>query len=357
LIVEAPADGTAITIEEIAGPVDLPDGLETLATYEFGPDGATFDPPLAVSVELDVNIETDGIAITHVSSDGASEPIEFDFTASGVAFELSSFSAVHVGYIEAARWRTFVALVVPDRVPVPEKFPIELQAVTPVGPLALDFEGTFKWSAPLDMFEDNVLTCSSVGFGKVSVDGPLRVFVDETHLVRIQRAEAAEATVECYKAETTLLIEPPDSDNAEPLDFEVAARSPLAIAVPTAAIPQGGWIGLSIETATTFVECAIADSREQDIPKSGCTTFDGALGTQVPIATTIEGEHTWLEIPTDSYQVKGGTLQWLVDGEPQPVTFMNLNVFPGDGSRKQGIILIDQVLELLVAEPLEEPGK
>jgi len=67
LTIDAPADGTVITIAEIAGTVDPPEGAETLATYDFGPDGATFDPPLGVEVELDADMDTDGIAVTHVS--------------------------------------------------------------------------------------------------------------------------------------------------------------------------------------------------------------------------------------------------------------------------------------------------
>lgn len=345
LTIDAPADGTVITIAEIAESIDLPEGVETLATYEFGPDGATFDPPLAVEVELDADMDTDGIAVIHVRSDGPSEPVDFEFTATGVTFELSSFSSVHLAVLPGLG--TEVVLAVPDRVPVPEVVPIE-PSIGLVFDDPLDrnvYVEKISASEPIVQHEDSQFYCDSIGTGTLSIGGKVTVIVDGV-IFRFKRV-VADTEVECYMAETTLAIEPPDSPDAEPLDFEVVARTPFGIAVPTAAIPQGGWIGLGIEIGNTVAECAIADGRGQDPPKSGCTIFGpGGSGTNQPIETTIEGEFTWLEMPSDSYQVADGTLQWVVDGVAQPVTFVNLDVF-ADGSRKRGVISIDQLTEVL----------
>ena len=169
LIVSAPQDGTEVAIAEVEASLDPGIVADAFGAYELGPAGATFDPPLQLTLSIsDTDVER-GIAVMHVKSSGEAESVVTRRIDGGVSFELSSFSAVEIYQLGDG-----ITLSAPDRVDVGETFEVTIHS-RDGGRSAYPADAPgFTSSAPIEISGSSYV-CGQRGEGSIEHHGELRL--------------------------------------------------------------------------------------------------------------------------------------------------------------------------------------
>ncbi len=156
-------------------------------------------------------MNADGFAVIHVLDDGTTEPIELEFTDTGLRFELDSFSSVHI--VQVPQRAAAVELSAPDRSMVGENFSASIEvvgitevmdAVATVGEVSM--EDVTVTGAVADAGQYLWFNCASDGDGSIGYLGPLSVAMAEGGTYTFPEVRG-EVTVTCIAATT---IEPTD---------------------------------------------------------------------------------------------------------------------------------------------------